>query len=69
MCNARKRHWKPHLLIDAFVQAVQKRFPHVLLQWEDFAKGNARRLLERYRDQLCTFAFEAGIGDVVPMYV
>jgi malate dehydrogenase (oxaloacetate-decarboxylating) len=41
--------------IDAFVQAVHHRFPHVLLQWEDFAKGNARRLLERYRDQLCTF--------------
>jgi malate dehydrogenase (oxaloacetate-decarboxylating) len=41
--------------IEAFVQGVQRRFPHVLLQWEDFAKGNARRLLERYRDQLCTF--------------
>jgi malate dehydrogenase (oxaloacetate-decarboxylating) len=26
-----------------------------LLQWEDFAQGNAYRLLERYRDQLCTF--------------
>jgi len=41
--------------IEAIVQAVQHRFPHVLLQWEDFAKGNARRLLERYRTQLCSF--------------
>ena len=41
--------------IDTFVQAVKRAFPHVLLQWEDFAKGNARRLLTHYQDQLCTF--------------
>lgn len=41
--------------IDAFVQAVKRTFPRVLLQWEDFAKGNARRLLTSYQDQLCTF--------------
>jgi malate dehydrogenase (oxaloacetate-decarboxylating) len=41
--------------VDAFVQAVRRRFPGVLLQWEDFAQHNANRLLERYRDQLCTF--------------
>jgi malate dehydrogenase (oxaloacetate-decarboxylating) len=41
--------------IDAFVCAVQRRFPCVLLQWEDFSKGNAARLLARYCDQLCTF--------------
>lgn len=41
--------------IDKFVQAVKKRFPQILLQWEDFAKQNASRILERYRNQLCTF--------------
>jgi malate dehydrogenase (oxaloacetate-decarboxylating) len=41
--------------VDAFVTAVSKRWPHVLLHWEDFAKNNATRLLERYRDRLCTF--------------
>ena len=41
--------------IDAFVNAVKRRWPHVLLQWEDFARTNATRLLERYRDRLCTF--------------
>ncbi len=41
--------------IEAFVLAVKKRWPHVLLQWEDFAQQNANPLLARYRDQLCTF--------------
>ena len=41
--------------VDAFVTGVKKRWPDVLLQWEDFAGSNAARLLARYRDQLCTF--------------
>jgi malate dehydrogenase (oxaloacetate-decarboxylating) len=41
--------------IEALIVAVTKRYPNVLLQWEDFAKQNAARLLERYRDRLCTF--------------
>jgi len=41
--------------VDAFVQNVKKRWPHVLLQWEDFAGSNAARFLQRYHDQLCTF--------------
>lgn len=41
--------------IERFVIAVKKCWPNALLQFEDFAKGNAARLLEKYRDQLCTF--------------
>ncbi len=41
--------------VDVFVNTVKKRWPHVLLQWEDFAGSNAARFLARYRDQLCTF--------------
>jgi malate dehydrogenase (oxaloacetate-decarboxylating) len=38
-----------------FVSAIMERWPHVLLQWEDFARANAGRLLQRFRDRLCTF--------------
>ena len=41
--------------VEEFVQAVVERWPHILLQWEDFAGSNASRLLEKYRDRLCTF--------------
>jgi malate dehydrogenase (oxaloacetate-decarboxylating) len=41
--------------IEAFVQAVRRHLPGVLLQWEDFGRGNAHRLLARYRDQVCSF--------------
>ena len=41
--------------IEEFVSAVQERWPDVLLHWEDFAGSNAARMLERYRDRLCTF--------------
>lgn len=41
--------------IDAFVSAIHKNFPNAFLHWEDFGRGNARRILEKYKDQLCTF--------------
>lgn len=55
--------WREHRIkgaeydafIDQFVQAVKKRFPDVLLQWEDFASVDAERILDKYRDDLCTF--------------
>lgn len=41
--------------IDQFVQAVKRRWPDVLLQFEDFDRNNALPLLSRYRDQICSF--------------
>jgi malate dehydrogenase (oxaloacetate-decarboxylating) len=41
--------------VEEFVAAVIDRWPHVLLQWEDFAGYHAAPLLARYRDRLCTF--------------
>jgi malate dehydrogenase (oxaloacetate-decarboxylating) len=41
--------------IDQFVGAIKKKLPHVLLQWEDFARPHARPILEKYHDTLCTF--------------
>ncbi len=41
--------------VETFVESVKRRWPHVLLQWEDFAGANAARLLDKYRERLCTF--------------
>jgi malate dehydrogenase (oxaloacetate-decarboxylating) len=53
--HARVRGAEYDDFIEIFVAAVRERWPHVLLHWEDFALGNANRLLARYRDRLCTF--------------
>lgn len=53
--HARVRGGAYDELVDAFVDAVSDRMPRALVQWEDFAQQNARRLLDRHRDRCCSF--------------
>ena len=41
--------------IDAYVTTATKLFPNAMLHWEDFGVSNARRILNKYADQVCTF--------------
>ncbi|GLS25216.1 NAD-dependent malic enzyme [Marinibactrum halimedae] len=41
--------------VDEFIAAVKRRWPEVLLQFEDFAQTNAMPILNRYKDNLCCF--------------
>ncbi|ASP49655.1 NAD-dependent malic enzyme [Cognaticolwellia beringensis] len=41
--------------LDLFIQATQRRWPEVMIQFEDFAQPNAMPLLKRYRDTVCCF--------------
>ncbi len=41
--------------IDQFIKAAQKRWPGVLIQFEDFAQPNAMPILRRHRNQVCCF--------------
>lgn len=41
--------------VDMFMQAAQKRWPGVMIQFEDFAQPNAMPLLNRYREKVCCF--------------
>ena len=53
--HSRVRDQRYDDLIDAYVSAVKTFFPNAMLHWEDFGAANARRILIKYADQVCTF--------------
>lgn len=38
-----------------FVNTIRNHFPNAFLHWEDFGRGNARRILDKFQNELCTF--------------
>jgi len=53
--HARVRDQRYDELIDAYVTTATKLFPNAMLHWEDFGVSNARRILNKYADHVCTF--------------
>ena len=43
------------VFVDDFINAAQKRWPGVLIQFEDFAQPNAMPILQRHRENVCCF--------------
>ena len=41
--------------MESFVETVTRKYPNALLHWEDFGADNAHRVLEKYRDRVCSF--------------
>ena len=53
--HSRIRGSKYDAFIDEYVKVATEMFPKAMLHWEDFGISNARRILNRYKDKICTF--------------
>ncbi|KAL6307804.1 hypothetical protein BKA93DRAFT_726891 [Sparassis latifolia] len=53
--NNRVRGLAYDKFVDKFMQLVRKYYPHSLVHFEDFGVSNAKRLLDKYRDQHAVF--------------
>ncbi|MFT4709915.1 MAG: malate dehydrogenase (oxaloacetate-decarboxylating) [Bacteroidia bacterium] len=63
LADPRYLGWRNHRItgteyddfVECFVRAAIRRFPKVLLQWEDFSSDKAEVLRSRYENRLCSF--------------
>ncbi|GAA1398653.1 NAD-dependent malic enzyme [Luteococcus peritonei] len=53
--HARVRGQRYDDFVDRFVQTVTRLYPNAMIHWEDFGADNAHKILQRYRDEICTF--------------
>ncbi|GAB3701704.1 NAD-dependent malic enzyme [Mariniluteicoccus flavus] len=53
--HARVRGEEYDAFVDRFVETATRMFPKALLHWEDFGASNAHRILDKYREEHCTF--------------
>ena len=53
--HQRVRDERYDAFVDAYVETATRLYPKAVLHWEDFGPANARRIIEKYRDEVCTF--------------
>ena len=41
--------------IDKFIEGITKKYPNILIQWEDFSRQNAFTILDRYKCKVLSF--------------
>lgn len=53
--HERARGDRYYAFIDQFVETAERLFPKLYLHWEDFGRGNAANILNKYKTQIPTF--------------
>ena len=53
--HERVRGDRYYAFIDQFVETVERLFPKLYLHWEDFGRGNAANILNKYKTKIPTF--------------
>ena len=53
--HERVRGDRYYAFIDQFVETAERLFPKLYLHWEDFGRGNATNILNKYKTQIPTF--------------